>query len=233
VNSRVYPGQSSPRHHGHGQSGPPTDSSDGEEGMNYLRQLKVNAPEGASANVAANRGGETPASANGSDWKDRRQSPRLRCSGNVEFRTEESDLRFWGTLTDVSLHGCYVEMTTTFPAGTEVNLVLKSFGVRIQVAGTVRGSYPSLGMGICFKKIEPAERTQLRQLLDALAGHGAISNSVSAVSAQENTSKHSGLKHIAAADPKALIDRIEDFFQKNEMLSRHEFQKIAKRVRRS
>jgi hypothetical protein len=148
----------------------------------------------------------------------------------VEFRTEGSDLRFWGTLTDVSLHGCYVEMSTTFPAGTEVNLVLKSFGVRIQVQGTVRGSYPSLGMGICFKKIEPAQQLQLQQLLDALAGHGAVSN---AVSAQENSSKHSGSNHIESADPSAFIAELKEFFQKNEMLTRNEFHKIAKRVRRS
>jgi hypothetical protein len=224
VNPRVYPGQSRP----------PAESSNSEEGVNYLRRLKVNAPEGASANAPANRGDETPASANGSDWKNRRQSPRIRCSGNVEFRTEGSDLRLWGTLTDVSLHGCYVEMSTTFPAGTEVNLVLNSFGVRIQVAGTVRGSYPSLGMGICFKKPEPAEQRQLQQLLDALAGQVAVSNAVvAAVSAQENGSKHSGVKHIPAADPKAFLDEIKEFFLKNEMLSRSEFQKIAKRVRHS
>ncbi|HEY6302122.1 MAG TPA: hypothetical protein VIX14_03565, partial [Terriglobales bacterium] len=36
-----------------------------------------------------------------------------------------------GTLTDVSLHGCYLEMNTTFPVGTKVKLVLKSFGVRV------------------------------------------------------------------------------------------------------
>jgi hypothetical protein len=225
VNPRVYPGQPP-----HEQSGAPPNSSNGEEGVNYLRRLKVNAPEDTPTAVAANRGGEVSASANGSDWKDRRQSPRLRCSGNVEFRTEGSDLRFWGTLTDVSLHGCYVEMSTTFPAGTEVNLVLKSFGVRIQVQGTVRGSYPSLGMGICFKKIELAQQLQLQQLLDALAGHGAVSN---AVSTQESSSKHSGSNHIESADPSAFLDEIKQFFQKNEMLSRHEFQKIAKRVRRS
>ena len=58
----------------------------------------------------------------------------------------------WGTLTDISLHGCYVEMNATSPIDTKVDLVLKSFGIRIEVSGTVRTSYPFLGMGIGFDR---------------------------------------------------------------------------------
>jgi hypothetical protein len=54
------------------------------------------------------------------------------------FRVEGNDARVWGTVTDFSLHGCYVEMNTMFPAGTKVALVLKSFGIRIETPGTVR-----------------------------------------------------------------------------------------------
>jgi len=132
----------------------------------------------------------------------------------------------WGTLTDISLHGCYVEMQTTFPVDTKVNLVLKSFGVRIQAPGTVRASYPFLGMGICFAEIEPAQQLQLRQLLDALTGHATVSNGVSA---EENSMKDT----VASADARAFLDEIAEFFQKNQMLSRDQFHEIAKRVRRS
>ena len=62
------------------------------------------------------------AATTGPAFKDRRQSPRLRCSGSVEFRAEGSDVRIWGTLTDISLHGCYVEMSTTFPVDARVDL---------------------------------------------------------------------------------------------------------------
>ena len=110
----------------------------------------------------------------GPGFKDRRQSPRLRCSGSVEFRVQGSDVRMWGTLTDISLHGCYVEMNATFPIDTKVGLVMKSFGIRIQTAGRVRATYPSLGMGICFADIEPSEQLQLKQLLTALSGRSTI-----------------------------------------------------------
>jgi hypothetical protein len=132
----------------------------------------------------------------------------------------------WGTVTDVSLHGCYVEMNTTFPVGAKVGLVLKSFGIRIETPGTVRASYPFLGMGICFTEIEPAEQLHLKQLLAALSGRGAVANGISA---EEKSVKDT----LASADPRAFIDGIAEFFQKKQMLSRDEFHQIAKRARRS
>lgn len=72
----------------------------------------------------------------------------------MEFRTEASEVRIWGTVTDISLNGCHVEMNTTFPVGTKVDLLRKSFGVRIEAPGAVRPSYPFLGMGICFAEIQ-------------------------------------------------------------------------------
>ena len=67
-----------------------------------------------------------------------------------------------------------------------MDLVLKSFGIRIEAPGTVRASYPFLGMGICFAEIEPVQQMQLKQLLAALAGRSAVSNGISA---EENSMK--------------------------------------------
>jgi hypothetical protein len=202
------------------------DSSNGDEGVDYLRRLKGAVAEGPPADAVARGGGEAPAAANSLAWKERRRSPRLRCSGSAEFRTEASDVRIWGTVTDVSLHGCYVEMNTTFPVGTKVDLVLKSFGIRIETPGEVRVSYPFLGMGICFAEIQPVQQLHLKQLLAALSGRSAVSN---AMPTAEKTVKDT----LASVDPKSFVEGIAEFFQKNETLSRDEFHQIAKRVRRS
>ena len=202
------------------------DSSNGEEGVDYLRRLRGSAPAGAPADAAARSAGEAPAAAKSVAWKERRQSPRLRCSGSAEFRTEASDVRIWGTVTDVSLHGCYVEMNTTFPVGTKVDLVLKSFGIRIETPGEVRVSYPFLGMGICFADTQPVQQLHLKDLLTALAGRSAVS---SGISSAEKSVKDA----LGSADPKAFLDEIKEFFQKNQLLSRSEFHQIAKRARRS
>jgi hypothetical protein len=214
VDPRVYPGQ----------SGLPQDSSNGEESVNYLRRLKGGVAEGAPANASASKGRD-PADPNRVDWTLRRQSPRLRCSGSVEFRAQDSNVRMWGTLTDVSLHGCYVEMNATSPAGAKVDLVLKSFGIRIEVSGTVRTSYPFLGMGICFDEIAPAQLLQLKQLLNTLTGRSALSVGMSA--------RQNSMKDTPPADPGVLLDEIAEFFQRKQHLSRDEFHQIAQRVRRS
>jgi hypothetical protein len=202
------------------------DPSIGDESVDYLRRLKGAAVEAAPADAVARGGGGAPAAANSNSnaWKERRQSPRLRCSGSAEFRAEGNDARMWGTVTDVSLHGCYVEMNTTFPVDTKVGLVLKSFGIRIEAPGTVRASYPFLGMGICFAEIEPVQQMQLKQLLAALSGRSGVSNGISA---QENSMKDT----LASADPKSFLDGIAEFFQKNQTLPREEFLQIAKRAR--
>lgn len=209
-----------------GQPGLSPDSSDGEEGVNYLRRLKGDVAGSAPADATAKGGGGAPADATSLAWKALRQSPRLRCSGSVKFRTEGSNVTMWGTLTDISLHGCYVEMNTTFPIDTKVDLVLKSFGIPIQARGTVRTSYPFLGMGIGFAEIEPGQQLQLTKLLDALAVQNSASN--------DRSARENGMKGtLGSTDPRAFLDEIKEFFLKNQMLSRDEFHQIAKRVRRS
>jgi hypothetical protein len=81
-------------------------------------------------------------------------------------------------------------------------------------------------MGICFAELEPVQHMQLKQLLAALAGRSAVSTGVPA----EEKSVNDALR---SADPRAFLDEITEFFQKNQLLSRTEFHQIAKRVRRS
>jgi hypothetical protein len=135
----------------------------------------------------------------------------------------------WGTLTDISLHGCYVEMNTTFPVGTRVDLVLKSFGIRIHSPGTVRATYPFLGMGISFNDIDIEEQQRLKQLLAALTGQKElVLNGAANGTGDEPSTKET----LAATDLPAFFDAVTELFQKQQLLSREEFYQIAKRVRR-
>ena len=133
----------------------------------------------------------------------------------------------WGTLTDVSLHGCYVEMNHTVPLGTQMSLTLEALDVRVHVQGTVRISYPFLGMGVCFSEIEPGQQVQLEQLLAALSRQSSTSNRASTAVSVAN-SKCS----LAGVDPKTILDELAQFFDSNHLLSRDEFYRIAKRARR-
>lgn len=212
------------------QPGLGNDPGNDEDGANYLRRLKG----------TANNGGEDPVAREAPKiavamaalgLRERRESPRFRCSGSVEFRAAGSDARLWGTLTDISLHGCYVEMTSTFPVDTKVDLVLKSCGIQIRAVGKVRASYPALGMGICLTEVDPEQQVHLKQLLSVLNGHAlSVRGPVQEAAAQEEQVMKSALE---LADPSTLLDGIQEFFRKNKLLSCDEFHRIAKRSRRT
>jgi hypothetical protein len=208
-----------------GQSVLPQDSNNGEEGGDYLLRLRVGegAPDQPTHNSKSSA--ESAGTATAIDWESQRQSPRHRCSGSVEFRAQGCDAKVWGTLTDVSLHGCYVEMNSTFPVGTQVHLVLKSFGIRVEVGGKVRTTYPFMGMGIGFDEIALEPRLRLQELLEVLAGQRAVSGWKSAL---EKSVADRG----DPADLKALVDEITEFFRDNQALSREDFHKMAKQLRR-
>jgi hypothetical protein len=69
------------------------------------------------------------------------------------LREEGCDVRTWSTFTDISLNGCYVEAQATYPAGTLLHMKLESNGIRVEIKGKVRISYPYLGMGIAFEDL--------------------------------------------------------------------------------
>jgi hypothetical protein len=213
------------------QRGWAPESGTSEEGVNYLRRLKGEPAEAAPADAAAQHDARVAAAMAASGLEERRKSPRLRCSGSAEIRHGDGDVPMWGTLTDVSLHGCYVEMSNTLPVESRVALVLNSCGIRIHAPGRVRATYPALGMGICFVEIEPSQQLLLKQLLALLTGRGVASVSARAREdhvKDENFSKET----LQSADPAAVFDEIVEFFQKNQLLSHTEFYEIAKRVRR-
>ncbi len=203
-----------------------------DEPVNYLRRLKadvsVTSPAPATAtttttktarNATKGPAAESPA------FVERRLTPRMRCSGSVELRADDSEARLWGTLTDISLHGCYVEMNTTFPVDTRVHVVLKSFGLRIETSGTVRATYPFLGMGILFADIKPEELRNLEQLCSVLAGRNGISGATLVANDKKDL--------LSSVDPKSLVAEIDEFFRRKPVLSREEFYAIAGRLRRS
>lgn len=203
-----------------------------EEGVDYLRRLKAQPGEDAPFTPAAPADPSVPAAEGSPSGKERRRSKRFQCSGSAEFRVEGSEVRMWGTITDISLHGCYVEMNNTFPVDTRVNLLLEVLGIRVRVLATVRVSYPFLGMGMCFAEIEPAQQQQLEQLLTALIRQNSRANPAPAAADSPSDALDGLSETLAAADLKAMLDELSQFFRGNHLLSREEFCQIAKRSRR-
>jgi hypothetical protein len=133
-------------------------------GADYLRRLKRDQEQQPQTYVEP---APAPAPAD-SDPQERRRNPRYKCEGSATFRVEGTNVRTWGTFTDLSCSGCYVELKATFPAGAIIDLELELNGVRAQVKGEVRVSYPFLGMGVAFRDLTTENRMQIQAMIESI-----------------------------------------------------------------
>jgi hypothetical protein len=193
-------------------------------GAEYLRRLRSQESPGVVHEVPAEPA--TPNLVPAQDARaaagERRRSPRYKCEGSAEFRVAGSDVRTWGTFTDISMAGCYVEMMATFPVGSRVDLVLELQGVRVQAQGEVRVSYPCLGMGIAFTELADPYRKRLRDLIDTLAPPSL--SRASEASPAAPASPALPLVVNAAAALQALVE----FFEKRALLTKEEFMQVLR-----
>jgi hypothetical protein len=194
-----------------GPGRPAGQEEDEGSGAEYLRSLKKTDSQGKQSPPASPAATALPV--------ERRRSMRYRCDGSAEFRTEGSDVRTWGTLADISLHGCYVEMTATYPVGTVVELTLDAAGVRVHATGEVKVSYPFLGVGIALKELAREEEARLRELLQRLS---ARANSIARDELAPPTSE-APVALPALADAGELVKALSRFFESHSSLSRDEF----------
>src|SRR6266436_4744551 len=146
-----------------------------ESGADYLRRLKQD--QGQPLTQAPSNTTAVPTQPEKAGSSERRQSPRYKCQGSAEFRVEGSDVRTWGTFTDLSMHGCHIKMTATYPVGAVVNLGLGLNGLHVNVKGEVRVGHPFLGIGVAFRDVSDESDARLREMVRSLlpAAHLGIS----------------------------------------------------------
>jgi hypothetical protein len=202
------------------QPGFTPDPKNNDNSVNYLRRLKAQTEEEAPAKPMT----AAPVSAVPSH-RERRRSARFRCTGSVAMTPENSQVRMWGTITDISLRGCYVEMSSTLPVDTKVELVIDASGIRIRAKAVVRISYPGLGMGILISELAPEERQFLDKLLATLAQAAPVASS-------QLVPERTAADAIAAVDPIPFLNELRRFFASKTTLSREEFIRIADRCQR-
>ena len=81
---------------------------------------------------------------------------------------EKADPPLRCQLTDLSLGGCYLEITSPFPVGTRVTLSMKAAGTGLRAEGVVRVMYPDKGMGVEFTQTTAEHRLALEKFLATL-----------------------------------------------------------------
>jgi CheY-like chemotaxis protein len=71
-------------------------------------------------------------------------------------------------LTDLSLGGCYLDITSPFPVSTRVTLAMRAAGVELKAEGIVRVMHPDTGMGVEFSQTTADHRALLEKFLKLL-----------------------------------------------------------------
>jgi c-di-GMP-binding flagellar brake protein YcgR len=88
---------------------------------------------------------------------------------------EQDDPPIRCQLTDLSLGGCYLEISSPFPASSRVTLSMRAAEVEVRAQGVVRVMHPDKGMGVEFTQTTPEHRAVLEKFLGVLTGNRTLS----------------------------------------------------------
>jgi len=204
-----------------------------DEGLAYLQALKQSAPATASPVPARELNSPSaraptlnPARAFTFDGTEKRRSPRYRCEGSLEMCPEGSESRTYATCTDVSMHGCYVDATTTYPVGTNLRMTLQANGSAVQSKGCVRVTYSSLGMGIAFVEMSEEDRSRLKDLLRTVSRPSVVLGPGVAWAGPPRGESES---IVLPSDTSAALRAVAEFFENRQLLMRDEFLRIMRK----
>ena len=81
---------------------------------------------------------------------------------------EQDDPPIRCQLTDLSLGGCYLEISSPFPVASRLTLSMRAAGVELRVQGVVRIMHPDQGMGVEFTQTTAEHRADLETFLRVL-----------------------------------------------------------------
>lgn len=104
------------------------------------------------------------ASAAESDPNNRRGQTRYSCRISAEVYRTGTSVPNHCCLTDLSAGGCYLEVSLPFPQGSAVEILIRTYELKLQVRGTVQASHPGYGMGIAFELNTEEEQLNVKKL---------------------------------------------------------------------
>jgi len=100
---------------------------------------------------------------------ERRRAPRFPLIASAEVIELQTNTRLRARISDLSLVGCYLDMTNPLPAGAEVTLNISHDEATLTALGVVAHSQPNMGMGIRFRDVQLDQHEVLKKSLEAWA----------------------------------------------------------------
>ncbi|PYU39583.1 MAG: hypothetical protein DMG54_26485 [Acidobacteria bacterium] len=99
-------------------------------------------------------------------YLEKRRSPRYSFIASAELIDEKADVRIASRVSELSLHGCYLDMMNPFPKGTLVLVRISAGNALFAAKSKIIYSQPNMGAGVVFLQIEPQSQTSLEHWLD-------------------------------------------------------------------
>src|SRR5579864_6272996 len=100
--------------------------------------------------------------------QERRKYPRSKVAIAIEFKPEGAAVASHAETADLSIVGCYVEMSFTLPVGSKLELGLWVEDQRLTTRGIVVTHHPQFGNGIEFVDMPKEDRDKLAHFLATL-----------------------------------------------------------------
>jgi hypothetical protein len=113
--------------------------------------------------------GEKAPSQGGTVERERRRTPRYVFFASAELYEEKSEVRVASRLSELSLHGCYLDMMNPFPVDTIILLKISSGETLFAAKGRIIYSQPNMGAGVVFLEVEPQYQAVLGHWLEEAA----------------------------------------------------------------
>jgi hypothetical protein len=110
------------------------------------------------------------------DADNRRIQVRYACRLGAEVYRTGTSVPHHCCLTDLSSGGCYLEVPLPFPQGSSVEIVVRTYDMKLRLRGAVQTSHPGYGMGVAFEMKTKEEQGNVKKLTDYVASTTEPSN---------------------------------------------------------
>jgi hypothetical protein len=97
---------------------------------------------------------------------ERRRTPRYTFIASAELIEETSDVRIATRVSELSLHGCYLDMMNPFPVGTLVLVKISAGDAYFEAKSKIVYSQQNMGAGLTFLETPPQYGPVLERWLD-------------------------------------------------------------------
>jgi len=101
--------------------------------------------------------------------ENRRKHQRHTFSATAEVVDLASGARLATRAADLNKGGCYLDMMTPLPIGSNVRVRIQSFGAEFTCAAVVRDSQPGMGMGVAFADLDDAQKPLIESWIERLS----------------------------------------------------------------